>query len=383
MNYKKCHNVMSFHELARRRLPWQIYHYLQGGADDLVTMERSLSAYDEYELLPNYLVDVSEIDTTTTVLGETIQFPVMISPTGGTGMFHYDGEKAVARAADKAGIMYSLSTVGTTSIEDVAEICKGPKMFQVYPSRDHKVAMSFIERSREAGFTSICLTVDTPVSGNREMDLVTEFPRFTPRAILSLIAHPRWSLSTLLYGKLGPANFAQIKHVDAEGKPTAPPPIPDMFDPSINWARAAEMVQAWDGPFAIKGILSVDDAKRAVDIGASAVIVSNHGGRQLDGVPATIDCLSPIVKAVGHQLEVILDGGVRRGTHVIKALALGAKACMIGRPYLYGLAAAGQAGVERVLELFQTEIRRNMVLLGACEINDIDRRFIRHRLKEL
>ncbi|MEM7019870.1 MAG: alpha-hydroxy acid oxidase, partial [Pseudomonadota bacterium] len=233
---------------------------------------------------------------------------------------------------------------------------------------------------------SMCLTVDVPVPGNREMDLVTGFtmpPRFNTKSMFSFATHPRWSLNIALRGHLGMANFAQAQIGDKDGKPAAPANVGHAFDRSVDWDRAAEMVKAWGGPFAIKGVMSVGDAKRAVDIGASAVIVSNHGGRQLDGAPATIDCLGPIVDAVGDRVEVILDGGIRRGVQVLKALALGAKACMIGRPYLYGLAAAGQPGVERVLSILQNEIKRDMTLLGVCKIDDINRDFIRHRLRDI
>ena len=277
--------------------------------------------------------------------------------------------------------MYCLSTVATESIESVAAACSGPKMFQVYVLKDPGLNFEFIQRCRDARYDALCLTVDVPAGGNRERDLRTGMvipPTFGWRSKLSFATHPAWSIAQLT----GPAfDLPNVSHRVAGAGARLGERMEylfSQFDTTVTWDDAERMVAAWDGPFALKGILSPEDARRAVSIGASAVIVSNHGGRQLDTVPATIDCLGPIVDAVGDDIEVILDGGIRRGTDVVKALAIGAKACMIGRPYLYGLATAGEAGVAQALKMFQNEISRNLALIGCPRAVELNRQFIRH-----
>jgi L-lactate dehydrogenase (cytochrome) len=294
--------------------------------------------------------------------------------------FHHQGELAVARAAARFGTLYSLSTVATTSIEEVARASAGPKLFQLYVLRDPGINDELIDRCAAAGFTALCLTVDTVVQGNRERDLRTGMtvpPALTPASFASFFARPRWCWRFLTSPRLQMANVA---HRIAEGSTqvsSLASYINGQFDRALNW-RAAERIRArWNGPFAIKGVLSAADARRAADIGASAVIVSNHGGRQLDGVPAPVEVIGEIAAAVGGRVEIILDGGVRRGSHVLRALALGATACMMGRPYLYGLAAGGQAGVERVLALLRAEIERDLILAGRPRLTDIDPSLIR------
>jgi len=371
---KRAHNIADLRKLARKRLPAPMFHYIDGAAGDEWTLRRNTRAFDQYEILPRYLVNVQEVDTSTTVLGQPIEWPVVCAPTGMSRLFHHEGEPAVARAAAKSGTLYSLSSLSSVSIEDVATASDGSKMFQIYVFRDRELNKELIRRSKDAGYVALCLTVDVPVHGNRERDVRTGMtipPALTFMSLLDIARHPRWVWHQVT-GK--PVVLANVVHKIAEGSSsvsTLAQYIHSQFDPTVTWQDAAWMIQEWDGPFAIKGILTAADAKRAVEIGASAVIVSNHGGRQLDGVPAPLEVLAEIVDAVGGHAEVILDGGIRRGGHVLKALALGAKACMIGRPYLYGLGAGGEAGVSRSLEILRTEFTRDMALLGCRSIEEI------------
>jgi L-lactate dehydrogenase (cytochrome) len=378
----RCVNIDDLRQHARHVLPAPILGYLEGGADDEYSLNRNTSAYSDYELIPRYLLDVSDIDTNTTVLGADIDMPLMLSPTGMSRLFHPDAEIAVAQAAENSGTMYCLSTVATESIESVAAVSNGPKMFQVYVLRDPGLNREFIQRCKAANYTALCLTVDVPTGGNRERDLRTGMaipPKFTLASQLSLAMHPQWSLGQLLGPRFDLPNVSHLLSGESAGLAERLQFIFSQFDPTVTWHDAEQMITEWDGPFAIKGILSAEDARQAVAIGASAVIVSNHGGRQLDSVPATVDCLSEIVAAVGDRAEVIVDGGIRRGTDVLKALALGANACMIGRPYVYGLTVAGQAGVEHALNIFRAEITRDLALLGCRSVTDIDRSFVRRR----
>jgi L-lactate dehydrogenase (cytochrome) len=371
-------NIADLRAAARRRLPLPVRAYLEGGADDGYSLERNRAAFSAYELLPRYLVDVSEVDLTTQVLDTTLSMPLMLSPTGMSRLFHPDAELAVARAAAAAGTMYTLSTVATESIESVARVSSGPRMFQIYVLRDAGLNSEFIQRCKEAGYTALCLTVDVPAGGNRENDRRTGMaipPQFTWRSKLSFALHPLWSLAQLQGPAFDLPNVSQ--HAGATDMAGLMDYVFSQFDPSVTWDDAERMIAEWDGPFAIKGVLSAEDAKRAADIGASAVIVSNHGGRQLDGVPGTLDALPAIADAAGDRLEVLLDGGIRRGTDVLKALALGAKACMIGRPYIYGLSVGGEAGVARALEIFREELIRDHALLGCLRPADVQRTHLR------
>jgi L-lactate dehydrogenase (cytochrome) len=376
----RCHNVEDFRRRARRKLPAPLFHYIDGGADDEATLRNNTAAFERYRLIPRILQDVTRTDLRTRVLGCELDMPLLLAPTGMSRFFHHQGELAVARAAARFGTLYSLSTVATTSIEEVARASAGPKLFQLYVLRDPGINDELIDRCAAAGFTALCLTVDTVVQGNRERDLRTGMtvpPALTPASFASFFARPRWCWRFLTSPRLQMANVA---HRIAEGSTqvsSLASYINGQFDRALNW-RAAERIRArWNGPFAIKGVLSAADARRAADIGASAVIVSNHGGRQLDGVPAPVEVIGEIAAAVGGRVEIILDGGVRRGSHVLRALALGATACMMGRPYLYGLAAGGQAGVERVLALLRAEIERDLILAGRPRLTDIDPSLIR------
>ncbi|MBL4767396.1 MAG: alpha-hydroxy-acid oxidizing protein [Rhodobacteraceae bacterium] len=375
----QCFNLTDFRALAKRRLPRMVFDYLDGGADDEVTLGRNQSYFSKIQLMPHALRNVETIDLSTTVLGQKVDLPVLISPTGQTRMFHHSGEEAVARAAARAGTIYSLSSVSSTSIEQTAAATTGPKWFQIYVWRDREVTREFMQRCRDSGYDALCLTVDLPVHGNRERDLRNElaFPaKLTPKTLIDVLSHPRWLYHYLTKPKIEIANVAGSPLVE-EAAGALLDYVAKQFDPTVNWDDAAWMIDEWGGPFIIKGIVNAEDARRAVEIGASAIVVSNHGGRQLDYMPPTIEVLPEIVQAVAGRAEILLDGGVRRGTDVIKALALGATAVMIGRPYLYALAAGGEAGVDRMFDLIRAEITRDMALLGCTKISDLTADYIR------
>jgi L-lactate dehydrogenase (cytochrome) len=359
-----------------------MFEFIDGAAEDESTLRRNTEAFLDYDLIPRYLVDVREIDTTTRVLGTELAWPVILAPTGTSRLFHHLGEIAVARAAARSGTMYSLSTVSSVSIEDVGKETAGSKMFQIYVFRDADLNLELIERCKGAGYSAACLTVDVPALANRERDLRTGLtipPTMGLRSVLDFARCPSWVWNFLTTPRISLANVSHRIDLGSRNMSTSAKYVHSQLDAAVTWDRAKQMIARWDGPFAIKGILSSDDARRAVEIGATAVIVSNHGGRQLDGAVASLDVLGEIVEAVHGQAEIILDGGIRRGSHVIKALALGADACMIGRPYLYGLGAGGERGVDRALTILKTEIERGMRLLGASRIGDINREFIRRR----
>lgn len=377
----RCYSIADLRRVAKRRLPRGVFDYVDGGAEDEVTERRNASGFENYELIPRVLLDVSEIDTSTTVLGRTIDFPVILAPTGMSRLVHHEGEPAVARAAQRAGTIYTLSSMSSVNIEDVAAAVPEPHWFQIYVWRDRELVRSFFDRCRASGYSTLCLTVDVQVLGQRERDLrngMTIPPRLTLGTILDAGLRPHWWWRFLTTPRITLANVVGQGEAGA-GLTALGEYVNSQFDPSVTWDDLAEMVKAWDGPFAIKGILRPEDARRAVDMGVQGIIVSNHGGRQLDHAPAAIDALPAIVDAVGDAAEVILDGGVRRGSDVVKALALGARACMIGRPYLYGLGAGGQRGVERSLELLRNEVSRSMALVGSTSVGALDRSFVRRR----
>lgn len=383
MSLDRCHNIERLRAKAKRRLPAPIFHYLDGGADDEVTLRRNTDAFEDIEFVPNLLRDMSSIDTKTKALGLELDWPVFLSPTGMSKLFHHTGERAAARAAHKAGTLYSLSTMATTTIEDIAAETPGPKMFQIYVYKDRGLTKEFIERCKAANYDAICVTIDVPVPGNRERDLVTGMtipPTFSLSSLLSFATHPIWSLNALRNPSFDLVNMSQHDSLSIKDKQVSPVQyLSSQIDSGMTWKDAEWMAQEWGGRFLIKGVHSAHDAKKAAEIGAHGVMVSNHGGRQLDGVQACIDALPSIVNAVGGEIDVILDGGIRRGTHVIKALALGATACSIGRSYVYGLGAGGQTGVEKALNILRSEIERGMALLGVTKVSEITREMLVRR----
>jgi L-lactate dehydrogenase (cytochrome) len=375
MSLKRCFNIGDLRRLAQRRLPAPMFHYIDGGAGDEWTMRENTAAFDRYELRPRVLTDVATIDLRTKVLGTTLDLPFFLSPTGMSRLFHHDKELGVARAANTFGTLYSLSTMATTSIEDIASATDGPRMFQVYLFKDRGLTRELVQRCKDAGFNALCLTVDTPLAGNRERDKVTGMimpPRLTLKSLLSFAASPAWSWNYLRDPDFRLANV--IHRVDAlreQGPMGLMEYVNSQFDRTITWKDAEWLAGEWNGPFVIKGLSTPEDARLAAAVGATALMISNHGGRQLDASPAPITCLPAIRDAVGDDLELIVDGGIRRGIHILKALALGATACSIGRPYLYGLAAGGQAGVEHALTLLRNELLTDCALLGCNSIQDV------------
>lgn len=379
MKLRRCHNLGDLRVLAKRRLPAPLFHYIDGGADDEWSLRRNTRAFDAWTLQPSVLRDVSQVDLTTRVLGCDLALPFFLAPTGMSRLFHHDKELGAARAASTFGTLYSLSTLGTTRLEDIAAV-PGPKMFQVYIHRDRGLTLEFAQRCQQAGYAALCLTVDTPLAGNRERDLRTGMvmpPRLGLRSLLSFVASPHWTWHYLRDPDFRLANVAHRVDALADGAMGLIDYVNSQLDRSVTWQDATWLREQWPGAFVIKGISTPADARRARDIGATAIMISNHGGRQLDGSAAPIESLPAIRDAVGEALELIVDGGIRRGTHVLKALALGATACSIGRGYLYGLAAGGQAGVERALHLLREELLRDMALLGCTRISDVGQAQVR------
>jgi L-lactate dehydrogenase (cytochrome) len=382
MRLTDCHNIADFRELARRRLPWPVFDYIDGAADDEVTKARNTSAFDSVDLVPDVLAGVAEIDTSITLMGRKSALPLMLSPTALQRVFHWQGERAVARAAEKFGLWFGISSLATVSIEETAALTQGPKLFQLYVHKDKGLNRSMIERCQAAKFDCIALTVDTIVSGKRERCARSGFtspPKFTARNLLGYAMKPRWGLDYLLREKFSLPNLDT--HV-AEGTGEAVSIagyFNTMLDQSMDWNTAADIRAQWGGTFCLKGVMSAADARRAVEIGADAIMISNHGGRQLDGSRAPFDQLREIVDAVGGEIEIICDGGVRRGTHVLKSLCAGATAASGGRLYLYALAAAGQEGVERAIMLLKDEIERGMKLMGVTSVDQLTPERLRWR----
>lgn len=382
MKLKHCHNTADFRELARRRIPSPLFHYIDGGADDEVTLSRNTAAFEACDLVPNVLAGVEDIDLSTTVLGQTLDMPLFFSPTAMQRLFHHEGERALATVATELGTMFGLSTIGTRSIEEMGGYENVGKLFQMYIHRNPDLNTDLVTRCKAAGFNAMALTVDTVVAGNRERDYVTGMttpPKLTPRSLLSFATHPRWTLNYLLREKFDLPNVSKYTEQSSKIASSLIDYINAQVKVSIDWDDAAKLIEEWNGPFAVKGVMSVEDAKRCVEIGASAIMISNHGGRQLDGSRAPFDQLPAIADAVGGDIELIVDGGIRRGTHVLKALAAGATACSGGRMYLYALAAGGTAGVRRAMTLLRDEITRDMQLMGCSSIGELRRSMVAFR----
>ena len=374
MRLTDCHNIDDFRSLAKARLPWPVFDYIDGAADDELTKARNTAAFADCDLVPNVLAGVEQIDTSVTIMGRKSALPLILSPTALQRVFHWQGERAVARAAAKFGLWFGISSLATVSIEEVGAMGSSPKMFQLYVHKDKGLNSSMIERCKAANFDAIALTVDTIVAGKRERCARSGFtspPRFTPSSALSYAMKPRWALDYLLREKFALPNLDTHVAAGTGEAVSIAGYFNTMLDQSMTWDTAAQIRQDWGGTFVLKGVMSAADARRAVEIGADAIMISNHGGRQLDGSRSPFDALPEIVDAVGGEIEIICDGGVRRGTHVLKALATGASCASGGRLYLYALAAAGQTGVERAISLLQDEIERGMKLMGVTSVDQL------------
>ena len=381
MRLSDCHNFHDFRELARQRLPGPIFNYIDGAADDEVTHRQNTASFERCDLVPNVLRGVESVDLSVTVMGQKLAMPVYCSPTALQRLFHHQGERAVAAAASKYGTLFGMSSLGTVSLEELRKAYATPQVYQFYFHKDRGLNRAMLERAKEAGVDVMMLTVDSITGGNRERDLRTGFSipfRLTLTGMFQFAVKPVWGLNYLLHERF---SLPQLdKHVDmGGGAMSIGRYFTEMLDPSMNWNDVEAMVRSWNGQFCLKGIMSVADARRAADIGCTGIIVSNHGGRQLDGSRAPFDQLTEIVDAVGDRLDVLMDGGIQRGTHVLKALSLGAKAVGVGRFYLFPLAAAGQAGVERALGLMRAEIERGMKLMGCSSTRQLARENVRLR----
>ena len=382
MRLSDCHNIDDFRQLAKQRLPWPVFDYIDGAADDELTKARNTEAYARADLVPDVLAGVETIDPGCTIMGRKSALPLVLSPTALQRVFHWQGERAVVRAADKFGLWCGISSLATVSIEEIAVLTSGPKMFQLYVHKDKGLNTSMIERCKAANFDAIVLTVDTIVGGKRERCLRSGFsspPKFTARSALSYALRPRWALDYLFREKFSLPNLDTHVSEGSAQSVSIQKYFSEMLDQSMDWKMVEQIRNDWGGTFALKGVMSAADARRAADMGIDAIMISNHGGRQLDGSRAPFDQLPEIVGAVGGRIEIICDGGVRRGTHVLKSLCAGATAASGGRLYLYALAAAGQDGVERALTILKEEIERGMKLMGVTRIDQLDADRLRWR----
>ena len=381
-NINNCHNVKDFRRLAKRRLPSPIFHYIDGAADDEITYRRNTDTFDQCDLVPNVLAGINDIDMSTTIMGQKLDMPLYCAPTALQRLFHHDGEIAVGKAAEKFGTMFGVSSLGTASIEEVSQLISTPKLFQLYVHKDQGLNNDLIDRCKQSNFETMCVTVDTAVGGNRERDLYTGFTipmKLKLDSILSFITHPMWALNYFTHPKWELSNLKNHIEAGTNVMTSIGDYFTNMLDNSLDWKGVEKINKEWGKEFAIKGIMSVEDAKKAVDVGATAIMLSNHGGRQLDGSRSPFDQLAEVVDAVGDKVDVICEGGIRRGTHVLKALSLGAKACSGGRMYLYALAAGGQKGVERAIGNLKAEIERDMKLMGVKNIDELSRKNIKFR----
>lgn len=381
MRLKHCHNFHDFRTLAKKRLPGPIFNYIDGGSDDEATYRRNTTAFNDCDLIPSVLTGVKDVDLSVTVMGQKLDMPVYCSPTALQRLFHHEGERAVAAAAEKYGTLFGVSSLGTVSLEEIAKQIDTPQVYQFYFHKDRGLNKAMMERAKSAGVQVMMLTVDSITGGNRERDLRTGFSipfRLTLNGLIQFAIKPMWGINYVTHESF---KLPQLdKHIDMSGGASS---IGDYFtnmlDPSMNWSDVEEMVKFWDGEFCLKGIMNAEDAKKAVDIGCTGIIISNHGGRQLDGSRSSFDHLAEIVDAVGDKIDVLFDSGVQRGTHVLKALSLGAKAVGVGRMYLYALAAAGQPGVEKALHLMRAELERDMKLMGCTQVSQLSKNNLRFR----
>jgi L-lactate dehydrogenase (cytochrome) len=370
----RCANVADLRAVAERRLPGGVFDYIDGGAESEYTLRNNTAGYAAFELQPNVLRDVSAIDISTTLLGRPIPAPLVLAPTGFTRIAHPDGELAVGRAAGRAGLPYTLSTLGTRSIEELAAVAAGPLWFQVYAWKDRSLVEDMISRAAGSGYEAIMLTVDTAVLGRRERDVRRGFtmpPRIGLGTLVDGARHPQWSLQLVRNTPITFANVGDRADLNGSTPVSLSDFVNNQFDQALSWDSIAWLRGASHLPIVVKGIQRVDDAVRAADLGVDAIVISNHGGRQLDGASATISMVADVADAVGDRIDVLCDGGVRRGGDIVKACALGARAVMVGRPYLYGLAAGGERGVDHVIALLLDGLRRSMALVGRPTIADL------------
>lgn len=375
MKLKNCININDLREAAKTRAHKMVFDYIDGGADDEKTLARNSSAFDDYELLYRVLSGVDSPDLSTTLLGQKMDVPFILSPSAGNRLFHTEGEYGPAKAAEKIGTVYSLATLSSVSIEDIGTATNGPKWFQLYVWKDRGLVKEMLDRAKAAGFTAMFLTVDLPIAGNRERDLKNGFtipPKIGPKQIWHALNAPHWTMDYLFSPAIRYANLSS-----ASTAATLNDFVAAQLDAGFNWDDAEWLLGEWNGPTILKGVVRADDAIRAERVGFNAISISNHGGRQLDTSPAPISCLEPIREAVSDKTELIVDGGIRRGTDVLKAIAMGANAVSFARPYLYGLAAGGTEGAIKSVEIIRDAINRDMILLGAQKITDIDRSFIK------
>ena len=382
MRITQCHNYKDFRKLAKSRLPSPIFDYIDGAADDEITYKRNSKSFDEVDLVPNVLAGVENVSMETEIMGQKLSLPFYCAPTALQRLFHHEGEKAVAKAASKHNTMFGVSSLATVTVESISNITNGPKLFQFYFHKDRGLNDALLQRAKDAKFNVLALTVDTITGGNRERDLRSGFtspPKLTLDSILSFALHPMWAWNFFTKEKFDMPHLSGYVTEGTNLAVSVGDYFSTMLDQSMNWDDAEKLCSQWNGEFALKGIMSVEDAKRAVDIGCTGIMVSNHGGRQLDGSRAPFDQLAEICDAVGDKIDVICEGGIQRGTHILKALSVGAKCCSIGRYYLYALAAAGEAGVERALNQLKIEIERDMKLMGVTKIDQLSRSNIRYR----
>tara|TARA_B100000965_G_scaffold142422_2_gene118612 strand:+ start:308 stop:1456 length:1149 start_codon:yes stop_codon:yes gene_type:complete len=382
MKLSQCYNFHDFRRFAKKRLPSPIFNYIDGAADDEITYLRNTSSYNDVDLIPNVLAGVEKVDLSTTIFDKRISMPLFCAPTAVQRLFHHEGEKAVAKAAEKHGTMFGVSSLSTVSVEEINSLIDTPKMFQFYFHKDRGLNSNMLQRAKAENFDVLALTVDTITGGNRERDLRTGFtipPKMNIYSIADFLIKPLWTINYLTHKKFDLPHLQEYVDEGTNVFTSIGSYFSTMLDQSMNWNDAEKLCSEWNGHFALKGIMSVEDAKRAVDIGCTGIMVSNHGGRQLDGSRSPFDQLAEIVDAVGDKIDVICEGGIQRGTHILKALSLGAKACSAGRLYLYALAAAGQAGVERALSQIRNEIERDMKLMGCDNVNQLSRKNLRFR----
>ena len=361
-------SITDLRAIARRRTPRAVFDYVDGGAGDEISLRRSREAFARVELRPSTLRDVSHVDSGTTVLGQHVELPFAFGPTGFTRMMHHEGETAVGRVAGRVGVPYALSTMGTTSLEALADAAPTTRRwFQLYLWRDREASEDLVERAHKAGYEALVLTVDSPVAGARLRDVrngLTIPPALTLRTLADMSLHPAWWFNLLT---TEPLEFASLSSFEG----TVAELVNQMFDPAAQLADVAALREAWPGPLVVKGVLSADEARMVVDAGADAVVVSNHGGRQLDRAPTPLEQLPAVVAAVGDRAEVYVDGGVLNGADIVAALATGARTVLVARAYMYGLMAGGEAGVQRAADILAAEVRRTLQLMGVTSIDEL------------